>query len=331
VLVTGANGVGKTNLLEALHVGSQGFSPRTRNERRLVRFEREAARVSLRGSRRGVDVETEVLVRRSDGKRARLNGADLASAETLRSELAALVFTPDRLAIVKGPPAVRRAFLDRTVGRLFPAEAALPGEYGQALAQRNASLRLVRAGRSSPEALAPWTSSLAVLGTAVDAARSRAIEELAPVFADEAAALGLVAASLRYEGNGLTVQELDARLEGDLERGATGAGPHLRDVFIGGGPRELRTFGSQGEQRTAVLALTLAEASLLANRRGEPPLLLLDDVLSELDAERRLALLESLPPGGQTVVTATTRDALPRAALEPSLVVVVTPASAQPA
>jgi DNA replication and repair protein RecF len=331
VLVTGPNGVGKTNLVEALHLGSQGFSPRTRNERRLVRFDCEAARVSLRGSRRGVGVETEVIVRRSDGKRARLNGAELASVETLRSELAALVFTPDRLAIVKGPPAVRRAFLDRMVGRLLPAEAVLPGEYGQALAQRNASLRLVRAGRSSREALAPWTSSLASLGTAVDAARSRAVEELAPVFSAQAAALGLVAGTIRYEGNGLTVQELDARLESDLERGATGAGPHLRDVFIGVGSRELRTFGSQGEQRAAVLALTLAEAILLASRRGEPPLLLLDDVLSELDAERRLALLESLPSGGQTVVTATTRDALPRTAPEPSLVVVVTPGSAQAA
>jgi DNA replication and repair protein RecF len=322
--------VGKTNLLEALHVGSQGFSPRTRNERRLVRFDGEAARVSLTGSRRGVGVETEIVVRR-DGKRARLNGADLPSVERLRSELAALVFTPDRLAIVKGPPAVRRAFLDRMVGRLFPAEASVSSEYGQALAQRNASLRLVRAGRSSQEALAPWTSRLAELGSALDTARASAVAELAPAFAAQAASLGLTSATIRYEPVGLTAEELDARLDSDLERGTTGVGPHLRDVLIAAAGRDLRNFGSQGEQRTAVLALTLAEALLLAARRGEPPLLLLDDVLSELDGNRRSALLEGLPAEGQTVVTATTRDALPRGAAEPSLLVVVTPGTARAA
>ncbi len=322
--------MGKTNLLEALHVGSQGFSPRTRNERRLVRFDREAARVSLTGSRRGAAVETEVVVRR-DGKRARLNGAQLSSAESLRSELAALVFTPDRLAIVKGPPAVRRAFLDRMVGRLFPSQGALSPEYSQVLAQRNASLRLVRAGRSSQEALAPWTSRLAELGSALDAARARTVAELVPAFAARAASLGLSSATIRYDDAGLTAKELDERLDSDLERGTTGAGPHLRDVLVAAAGRDLRNFGSQGEQRTAVLALTLAEALLLGGRRGEPPLLLLDDVLSELDGNRRWALLEGLPAEGQTVVTATTRDALPRGAAEPSLLVVVTPGSARPA
>jgi DNA replication and repair protein RecF len=321
--------VGKTNLLEALHVGSQGFSPRTRNERQFVRFDRDAARVSLTGSRRGVAVETEVVVRR-DGKRARLNGAQLSSAESLRSELAALVFTPDRLAIVKGPPAVRRAFLDRMVGRLSPAEAALSPEYSQALAQRNAALRLVRSGRSSQEALAPWTSRLAELGSALDAARARTVAELAPAFAAQAASLGLWSVTIRYDDAGLTAKELDERLDSDLERGTTGAGPHLRDVLVAAAGRDLRNFGSQGEQRTAVLALTLAEAFLLGGRRGEPPLLLLDDVLSELDENRRRALLEGLPAEGQTVVTATTRDALPRGAAEPSLVVVVTSGSARP-
>jgi DNA replication and repair protein RecF len=117
--------------------------------------------------------------------------------------------------------------------------------------------------------------------------------------------------------------ELEARLDRDLDRGATGLGPHLRDVEIRAAARELRGFGSQGEQRTAVLALLLAEASVLADRRGAAPLLLLDDVLSELDASRRRALLASLPSGGQTVVSATSTDALPADGPEPALVVVV--------
>ncbi|MBA2536293.1 MAG: DNA replication and repair protein RecF, partial [Actinobacteria bacterium] len=108
----------------------------------------------------------------------------------------------------------------------------------------------------------------------------------------------------------------------------TGLGPHLRDIEVAAGDRDLRRFGSQGEQRTAVLALVLAEGDLVAERRGSPPLLLLDDVLSELDRGRRAALLASLPPVGQSVITATTQEAFPAEAPEPQLVVAVTPGRA---
>jgi DNA replication and repair protein RecF len=328
VLVTGPNGVGKTNLLEALHVGSQGFSPRTRSDARLVRFGEEAARVSLAGSRRGTPIETDVVVRPGEPKRVRLNGAALAGADELRGELAALVFTPDRLAVVKGGPLVRRAYLDRMLGRLFPARAALASEYARVLAQRNAALRRTRAGLSSRGALEPWTAQTAELGEALDRARAELAELVAPGFADAAAALSLEDAAIAYEPRGLTVAELDERLERDLERGTTGVGPHLRDAPITAGGRDLRSFGSQGEQRTAVLALTLAEAALLAERRETPPLLLLDDVLSELDERRRAALVARLPQTGQTVVTATH---LPAGVLEPTLVVEVSPGEARAA
>jgi DNA replication and repair protein RecF len=132
-------------------------------------------------------------------------------------------------------------------------------------------------------------------------------------------------ALLTYDGPGLTVEELEGRLSRDLERAVTGAGPHLRDASITAAGRELRGFGSQGEQRTAVLALVLAEAELLADRRGEPPLLLLDDVFSELDTERRGALLDRLPAGAQTVITATHKPGV----AEPDLVVEVTPGEAK--
>jgi DNA replication and repair protein RecF len=328
VLVVGPNGVGKTNLLEALHVGVQGFSPRTRNDGQLVRFGEAAARVALAGEREGSPVETEVVLARREGKRIRVNGADVAGPEALRSQLAALVFTPDRLAVVKGGPIVRRAYLDRMLGRLEPSLATLPTEYGRVLAQRNAALRLLRAGRSSAAALAPWTAQLASLGSALDAARAGLVGELAPGFGERAAELGLEGAVIAYEQRGLSVEELDASFGRDVERGTTGSGPHLRDARLEAGGRDLRGFGSQGEQRSAVLALTLAEAALLAGRRGRAPLLLLDDVLSELDGARRAALLHALPPGGQTVVTATGLGALPPGAKEPAQVVSVTPGSA---
>jgi DNA replication and repair protein RecF len=323
VLVVGANGAGKTNLLEAIHVGTQGFSPRTRAEPRLVRFGEPAARVTLAGAEAGAPVETEVTIAPGEGKQLRLNGAPLDSAEELRTRLTALAFVPDRLAVVKGGPAVRRAYVDRMLGRVTPSLASLPGEYGRALAQRNEALRRVRAGVSSRTAVEPWTEQVAALGTALDAARADLAAELAPAFAAAAASLGLPDATLGYEHRPLTSADFEARFERDSERGTTGLGPHLRDFEIRGDGRDLRGFGSQGEQRTAVLALLLAEAALLAERRGAPPLLLLDDVLSELDAGRRRALLAGLPAGGQTLVSATSVEALPADAPEPSLVVTV--------
>jgi DNA replication and repair protein RecF len=323
VLVVGKNGAGKTNLLEALHVGVQGFSPRTRAEPRLVRFGESAARVSLEGTEAGVPVETEVTIAPGEGKRLRLNGAPLAFAEELRTRLTALAFVPDRLAIVKGGPAVRRAYVDRMLGRVTPSLAALPGEYGRTLAQRNEALRRVRAGVSTRAAVEPWTERVSALGTELEGARAELVAALAPGFAEQAAALGLPGGTLDYEPRPPAIADLEGRLERDLERGATGLGPHLRDVELRAAGRDLRGYGSQGEQRTAVLALLLAEAGVLAERRHAPPLLLLDDVLSELDAGRRSALLAGLPQGGQTLVSATSTDALPADAPEPALVVTV--------
>ena len=326
MLAVGPNGAGKTNLLESLHVGTQGFSPRTRSDVQLVRFGESAARVALRGARGDAPVEAEVTLRLGEAKRARLNGAPLRAAEQLRSELSTLVFTPDRLAVVKGGPAVRRAYFDRVLGRLAPARASLSAEYGAAVAQRNAALRRVAGGFSSREAVEPWTAGVAELGAQLVAARRETLALLEPGFAERAGELGLAEASLAYDAEPPTLQALGARYDRDLERGATGLGPHLDDVGVLAGGRDLRSFGSQGEQRLAVLSLLLAEAELLAERRGTPPLLLLDDVLSELDPARREVLAERIALRGQTLVTSTTATALPT---EPAQLVEVAPGRAE--
>ena len=254
-----------------------------------------------------------------------MNGATLRAAEQLRSEVATLVFTPDRLVVVKGGPAARRAYFDRTIGRLFPARAGVPAEYGAAVAQRNAALRRVAIGASSRDAVAPWTERVAELGRALVSGRSDAIGLLSSPFAERAAELGLPGADLLYKAEPPTVEALEARLDEDLDRGATGLGPHLDDVGIAAGGRELRRFGSQGEQRLVVLSLLLAEAELLAERGPGPPLLLLDDVISELDERRRRALADRLAGAGQTFITATGASALP---IEPAQLVEVVPGSA---
>jgi len=256
-----------------------------------------------------------------NGKKAKANGAPLRAAEQLRAETATLVFTPDRLAIVKGAPAARRAYFDRTFGRLSPTRSSLPAEYGAAVAQRNASLRRAAAGLSGRDAIAPWTEQVAALGTALVTARQETLALLSPLFADRAAELGLAGAELRYEGEPPLVARLEERLDRDLERGATSLGPHLDDVAVVSDTRELRGFGSQGEQRLAVLALLLAEAELIADRRGVPPLLLLDDVLSELDPGRRRILAARVAQVGQALVTATDPAMLP---VEPDQLLEVT-------
>ena len=307
-----------------MHVGSQGFSPRTRSDAEVIRIGAEAGRVALRGERAGSPVEVDVTLQLRAGKKARLNGAPLRAAEQLRGEIAALVFTPDRLAIVKGSPVVRRAYFDRVLGRLFPARSALPVEYAAAVGQRNAALRRIGAGLSSQEALSPWTQRVAGLGADLVEARRETLRRLGPAFGRHAEALGLAGGALAYQGEPPLEAELEARLARDLERGTTGLGPHVHDIAILSGDRDLRRFGSQGEQRVAVLALLLGEAELLSER-SVPPLLLLDDVLSELDEGRRRTLAERIRSVGQSLITATSVDALPA---DPDQLVRVSPGSA---
>jgi len=181
-------------------------------------------------------------------------------------------------------------------------------------------LPATRVGTTRALLLAGW------MGQALVAGRSDVIELLSPPFVERTAELGLPGAELLYEAESPTAEALEARLDEDLDRGTTGLGPHLDDVGISVAGRDLRRFGSQGEQRLAVLSLLLAEAELLAERGPAPPLLLLDDVLSELDERRRGVLADRLAGAGQAFITATGASALP---VEPAQLVQVVPGSAR--
>ena len=156
---------------------------------------------------------TQITVGRGGTKQIELDGAAVRSHEELRRRLSVLVFTPDRLAVVKGSPAIRRRYLDRMISRLSPSKAALPAEYGAALAQRNAALRRVRAGLLERDAVGPWTDAVARLGDDLERARGETVAVIAPRFSEEAEGLGLAAADLRYPASEVTVDALEERLE----------------------------------------------------------------------------------------------------------------------
>ena len=315
-VVHGANGAGKSNLLEALYFGCTGRSPRTRNDRELIRFGAAATRVEValldEGEPHRISVGFGAGAEAATVKRMSCDGAPVE--RLLDNPLRPLVsvFMPERLELIKGAPAVRRAHLDQLLAALWPARAAVRREYSRVLAQRNALLGRIRGGRSSDSALAAWDNELAAKAIELRDHRAEAVALLAEPFAERAAQLGLSGgAELEYRprtraaGAEQLVAELQQRLRGDLDRGFTGHGPHRDELAVLRGGRELRIYGSQGEQRLALLALLLAERSLLSSARSAMPLMLLDDVMSELDEQRRELLAGELAADGQSVIATT--------------------------
>jgi DNA replication and repair protein RecF len=318
-VIVGPNGAGKTNLLEAIYFGCTGRSPRTSNERDLLRRGASATRVTVSTADRD-DGEhiLEAAFQPGEPKRLRLDGSPVDNLWATDARPLISVFLPERLELVKGAPASRRAHFDQLIAALWPARATARSAYSRALAQRNALLGRIRSGAATPDSLGAWDEELARHGADLMAARAEAVTLLAPRFTARAAELGLPErAEVAYRprshavgADGLAAELLERR-PADLERGFTAHGPHRDDVRLLHAGEPLRGFGSQGQQRVGLLALLFAERDLLADERNRPPLMLLDDVMSELDADRRALLAELLREGGQGVVTATELDHVP--------------------
>ncbi len=308
--IVGPNGAGKTSLVEMIHFGALAYSPRTTTEAQVIAFGHDFTRVEVDAELGSGGATVQVGFRPGEPKRVVVDGVAERSAAGLLGRFPVLVFTPDRIRLVQAGPALRRTYIDRALVRLWPALAEIPAAYARALAQRNHLLRRLRAGRGAEEALVGWDDVTAKAGAELTAARERLCALLAPAFAERLEQLGGVPGDepLRLLSNtdaGALAGVLRDRRRRDIERAATGAGPHLDDVELRESGRDLRRFGSQGEQRRALLALILAEADLLTAERGEQPVLLLDDVTGEFDAERRGLLLEAVARFDQAIVTTT--------------------------
>jgi DNA replication and repair protein RecF len=316
-VVTGGNGEGKTNLLEAVGWLATLSSFRGAPSEALVRAgeERAVLRASLvrtetDGAARTTLVEAELTAAGRD--RVLVNRSPLRRSRDLLGTLRATVFSPDDLALVKGGPSERRRFLDDLLVACAPRHAATRADLERVLRQRGALLRSA-GGRATPEVgttLDVWDAKLTEVGEALGRARSRLVERLGPLvgaaYADVAGPGGedveLVYAP-PWREPGLAAALAAARAE-DLRRGVTTVGPHRDDLDVRLDGRPARTHASQGEQRSLALGLRLAGHRLVAEVTGAWPLLLLDDVFSELDVARAGALVRALPTGQALLTTA---------------------------
>jgi len=319
-IVVGENAAGKTNLLEGVFYALRAASPRTSRDEKLVRWGASYVRAEARlddGSR------TQVYFAPGSGRRIRVSRAGDATAEELRRRAAVFIFVPESLLLVKGSPARRRAHLDTFAAALDASYAAASTDLQLALRQRNAQLVRVRGG-TAERTLDPWDKQVAQAGVDLGRRRRGFVEYLRPIFAEHAAALTPCGGTFDLElQSGFAEYEHDVqaylaalrqRRALEIVRGTTSLGPHrdeLRFLEVGGAGasplgRDLRPFGSQGEQRAAVLALLLAERHVAAEVFDKTGPLLLDDVMSELDERRRRLLVELLLQCGQVLVTTTT-------------------------
>jgi DNA replication and repair protein RecF len=329
-VLVGANGEGKTNLLEALGWLATLSSFRGVPAEALVRRGAPYAVVRAEAEREGRELLVEAQIQPNGRSRVQVNRQPLRRARDLLGSLRVSVFTPDDLALVKDGPAERRRLLDDALVSLHPRNDAVRVEVDRVLRQRNALLK--QSGGQLDEGAAftldVWDAKLAASGATLAAARRDLLDRMRPALAATYDALARRPAAVRatYEaawaagaGAGADEAGLAAALAGalaaarsdDVRRGVSTVGPHRDEVALSIGDAPARTQASQGEQRTLALALRLAAHHVVTGETGTPPVLLLDDVFSELDPERSAALVAHLP-AGQTLLT--TAGALPPSA-----------------
>lgn len=319
----GANAQGKTNIIEALYYAVFGRSHRTSSDAELIRVGADGAHIGLSFRRHDVPGELSFTFARGARRRITYAGESLRQRD-LVGILPMVLFSPEDLFLVKGAPALRRRYLDAELSQASPAYYGELLRYTRILKQRNAVLKDIRERLAAPDDLPPWDAQLAKSAAYIVTRRIAAVAQLGALSARVQAVLAAgEELALAYEIAGAGAEDFaeDDMTEAlhvwynkmlcegrarDIARAATGVGPHLDDLVLRVGGMSLRSYGSQGQQRTGALALKLAELFYLQENIGEAPILLLDDVMSELDADRRRALLDFIRHEHiQTFITAT--------------------------
>lgn len=331
-LFVGRNGFGKTNIVEAIGYAAHLGSHRVSTDAPLVREGAENARVSVTAVNQGRELTAHLLIKPHQANQAQLNRTRLKSPRELLGVVKTVLFSPEDLALVRGEPSERRAYLDAIIATRFPRLAGVKADYDKVLKQRtallkNASQALRRGygddeGASALATLDVWDAQLAMLGAQVILARLELLDELATLIPEAYAGLAPESrpASVDYrctvdysdreviEAQMLT--ELAAQRKWEIERGITLVGPHRDDLVLNLGSQPAKGFASHGETWSYAIALRLAECTLLRSD-GSDPILVLDDVFAELDAKRREKLVHLAAAAEQVLITAAVDEDLP--------------------
>ncbi|MBN2981189.1 MULTISPECIES: DNA replication/repair protein RecF [Cohnella] len=321
-ILVGPNAQGKTNLLEAIHVLALTKSHRTSKDKELIGWNQPFARIRAELTRKYGDISMELQLS-PQGKRAKVNELEQRKLSGFVGTINVVLFAPEDLDIVKGAPGVRRRFMDMEIGQVHPGYLYDLQQYQKIMQQRNNYLKSTDLARASQAMLDVWNEQLAASGVKMMQKRKTFIHKLQG-WAEK------IHRGITGGGELLTVEyrpsfggsedgasqdeaylfeqfmlKLTQGKEQEFRRGMTLAGPHRDDLafFING--KDVQSFGSQGQQRTAALSLKLAELELMREEIGEYPLLLLDDVLSELDQQRQTHLIETFQSRVQTFITTT--------------------------
>lgn len=312
-IFTGENAQGKTNLLEAAALLSTGKSHRTARDRDMIRINEPFARVKAVSMQADGEHTVDVVLSRSEKKRVLLNGLPISRIGDMIGQIKSVMFSPEDLDIIKSGPSQRRRFMDLDRCQMKKSYFYALNTYNHVLEQRNHLLKLT-AAKEVEDTLFIWDEKLAEAAQPIMAERKRFVERLSPLCESFHSELSGGKETLKaiyepsVEGEEGELKEkllniLRVSLDRDIKNKVTGNGPHKDDIAFKLGDKDLRWFGSQGQQRTAALALKLAQLELIKEELGEYPVLLLDDVLSELDVSRQERLLGRLK-GIQALITA---------------------------
>ncbi len=308
----GDNAQGKTNFLEAVYFCSIGKSPRTSRDKELIRLGQDRASINITMQKSAGDDGVSIVISKAENKRIAINSMPITRIGELMGVVSTVFFSPNELRIVQSSPSERRSFMDIAICQMSKAYFYLLTRYSKILSQRN---RLLKSGNVTSDALDVWDTQLVSVGAKVAKTRKGFVEKLAPFVKSNTEYLSsgkesLIASYEGLDGDDLPqieeafFSELKRTRDKDLRLGFTHAGVQKDDISLKIGDSDVRVYGSQGQQRTSALALKLSELDLAKETRGEYPVLLLDDVLSELDLSRQKKLLARLSDF-QTLLTCT--------------------------
>ena len=301
----GNNAQGKTNILEALYYSALGRSFRTNKDSELIRFGKDSSKIDILYEKNNRENEIEIVLNKSEKKIVKINGIKINKSSELLGNLNIVIFSPDDILILKQSPSLRRKFLDILISQLKPNYVHVLSEYNKVLEQRNALLK-----SKNVDTIDIWNEQLADLNEKIFNYRKYYIEKIQekllmihPRVTNERENIKIVYKT-KFEDREKFLNLLEKNLTFDLYKGYTGVGAHRDDFEIYINDNMLNIYGSQGQHRTVILSLKIAELEILKEQIGENPVLLLDDVTSELDLER-IRLIFSKIQDYQVFITCT--------------------------